>query len=127
MTTESKSMAAPPWATTLLLATISACASSPPMAWGATAHRYDSLLFVCRSVDPSDSRLNLRSQPRGLVKDTISKREVFYVWGRDLHRPQLGYVPVHFQRPLAPATGQHAKGVAGGWVWKAYITCELSN
>lgn len=93
----------------------------------ATIDRYDQLLFVCRSVDPSETRLNLRSRPGGIVKDTISRRENFYVWGHDLNHPQSGYVPVHFRRPRKDKAGQVPEELPGGWVWKNYVTCELSS
>lgn len=93
----------------------------------APINHYDKLLFVCRSVDPSDTRLNLRSRPGGIVKDTISRTQDFYVWGNDLSHPQFGYVPVHFRSPSSNKAGQIRKELPSGWVWKTYITCELSS
>jgi len=93
----------------------------------ATVNRYDKFLFVCRSVDPSDTRLNLRSQPGGMVMDTISRKEIFYVWGYGLNHPKSGYVPVHLRRPSKDNPRQPPEELPGGWVWKNYITCELSS
>ena len=104
-----------------------ACFSVVTEASSTTINRYDKLLFACRSVDPSDTRLNLRSQPGGIVKDTISRREIFYVWGYGFNHPRSGYVPVHFRRPKNDKAGQNPEELPGGWVWKDYITCELSS
>ena len=93
----------------------------------ATNNRYDKFLFVCRSVDPGYTRLNLRSQPGGIVKGTISRSEIFYVWGYGLNHPKSGYVPVHFRQPSKDRAGQNPMELPGGWVWKNYITCELSS
>jgi hypothetical protein len=111
--------------TTVLLATASI--SVVTEASFGKINRYDKLLFVCRSVDSSDTRLNLRSRPGGIVKDTISRRENFYVWGYGLNHPHSGYVPVHFRRPEKDNAGQNSEELPGGWVWKNYITCELSS
>jgi hypothetical protein len=111
--------------TTVLLTTASICVVTE--ASFAKINRYDKLLFVCRSVDSSDTRLNLRSRPGGIVKDTISRRENFYVWGYGLNHPNSGYVPVYFRRPEKDNAGQNSEELPGGWVWKNYITCELSS
>jgi len=112
-------------ANALLLTT---CCLSTTRSWAAPANRYDTVLFVCKSIDPTNSRLNLRSQPHGLVKDTISHKELFYIWGAELNRPQHGYVPIYFRRPETPQkTGPTPKNWPSGWVWNAYITCEISN
>jgi hypothetical protein len=110
---------------TIMLTT--ACFPFSTEASSTSNNRYDKFLLVCRSVDPSDTRLNLRSQPGGIVKDTISRREVFYVWGYSLSHPKSGYVPVHFRRPRFEKAGQSPEELPGGWVWKNYITCELSS
>jgi len=36
-------------------------------------------------------------------------------------------VPVHFRRPEKNNAGQNLEELPGGWVWKKYITCELSS
>jgi hypothetical protein len=54
----------------------------------AQPNRYDHVLFICQSVDPTDSLLNLRGRPGGVIKDTISRKERFYVWGFNLNRPR---------------------------------------
>lgn len=113
-------------ANALLLTTTCFLTTTPT--WAAPVSRFDTALFVCQSLDPTNSRLNLRSQPRGIVKDTISRKELFYIWGADLNRTQHGYVPIHFRRPeTLKKTGPTPKDWPSGWVWKAYITCELSN
>ena len=94
--------------------------------------RYANSIFVCRSVDPSDTPLNLREKPAGRILGTLSPQSVLYVRGRDLRNPVLGYVPIRFYLELAPAAPRRGaenavSSAPAGWVWKSYITCELSS
>ncbi len=92
--------------------------------------RYDSALFVCRSIDPTNTPLNLREKPFGRILGTLSSQNLLYVRGRDLRRPLQGYVPVRFtlesglNGPRREA-GQPVPSAPAGWVWKTYLTCEL--
>jgi hypothetical protein len=100
-----------------------------PVAASAT-DRYNSALFVCRSIDPTNTPLNLREKPFGKILGTLSRQSLLYVKGRDLWRPIQGYVPVRFclESVLAGprrAAGQPAPSAPAGWVWKTYLTCEL--
>lgn len=105
------------------------------MVTAAAAHgqsRYDNLLFVCRSLDPTGSPLNRRSQPHGAVLGVIGRKTAVYVFGRDLRQPVRGYVPIHFSPPgpphsPAPQDGKLRQPRPDGWVWKAYLRCELSS
>jgi hypothetical protein len=94
--------------------------------------RYANAMFVCRSVDPSGSALNLRQQPAGRILGTLSPQSVLYVRGRDLQNPIRGYVPIRFYLELAAADPQKGaensvSSAPAGWVWKSYLTCELSS
>lgn len=94
------------------------------------ADRYDSALFVCRSIDPTNTPLNLREKPFGRILGTLSRQSLLYVRGRDLRRPLQGYVPVRFYMQSAidgprRAAGQPVPSAPAGWVWKTYLTCEL--
>lgn len=90
--------------------------------------RYDRMLFVCRSIDPTGTPLNRRREPRGEVLGILHSRHIFYLLGKDLRLPVAGYVPVYFSPPDQPTKGApsgHRK--PDGWVWKSFITCELST
>ncbi|MEB3318505.1 MAG: hypothetical protein VKO39_10265 [Cyanobacteriota bacterium] len=94
--------------------------------------RYAKAVFVCRSVDPSGSALNLREKPAGRILGILSPQSVLYVRGRDLQNPVRGYVPIRFYLELAavdPRQGAEnsVSSAPAGWVWKSYITCELSS
>jgi hypothetical protein len=94
--------------------------------------RYANSILVCRSVDPSDTPLNLREKPAGRILGTLSPQSVLYVRGRDLRNPVRGYVPIRFYLELAPAAPRRGaensvSSAPAGWVWKSYITCELSS
>ena len=102
--------------------------SQPWAAFG--VDRYANATFVCRSVDPTNSFLNLREQPAGRILGTLSPQSVLYVKGRDLQNPSRGYVPIRFYLELAPADRRQGaerslSSAPAGWVWKRYITCEL--
>lgn len=91
-------------------------------------YRYDRMLFACRSTDPTGTPLNRRRAPRGEVLGVLDSRHIFYLMGRDLRLPVMGYVPIYFSPPDQPtkeAPGGQRK--PDGWVWKSFITCELSN
>jgi hypothetical protein len=108
------------------LAAVLPVATSPAQA----ADRYDSALFVCRSIDPTNTPLNLREKPFGRILGTLSRQSLLYVRGRDLRRPLQGYVPVRFYMQSAidgprRAAGQFGPSAPAGWVWKTYLTCEL--
>ncbi|MEB3259286.1 MAG: hypothetical protein VKP63_01515 [Cyanobacteriota bacterium] len=92
--------------------------------------RYDRAILVCRSIDPTNTLLNLRAQPRGRILGTLSRQSVVYVRGQDWRHPIRGYVPIRFYLEARPASaGEDVVGTAAtapaGWVWQAYLTCEL--
>lgn len=94
--------------------------------------RYANAMFVCRSVDPSGSALNFRQKPAGRILCTLSPQSVLYVRGRDLQNPVRGYVPIRFYLELAAADPRKGaensvSSAPAGWVWKSYLTCELSS
>ena len=95
-------------------------------------NRYDSLLFVCRSLDPTGSPLNRRSQPHGAVVGVLRRETAVYVFGRDLRQPVRGYVPIHVAPPgpayaPAPQASRFREPRPPDWVWRAYLRCELSS
>ncbi len=107
-------------------------AQAPRSAQAAGRDRYDSAILVCRSIDPTNTLLNLREQPRGRILGTLSRQSVVYVRGRDWRQPIGGYVPIRFYLEARPAVnGKDATGKAAtppaGWVWQAYLTCELAS
>lgn len=92
--------------------------------------RYANAVFVCRSVDPTTTALNLREKPAGRILGILSPQSVLYVRGRDLEHPIRGYVPIRFVLERTPATPPRGaetvvSSAPAGWVWKRYITCEL--
>ena len=94
--------------------------------------RYANAVFVCRSVDPSGTALNLREKPAGRILGTLSPQGVLYIRGRDLRNPVRGYVPIRFYLELPRADSRRGaenavSSAPAGWVWKSYITCELSS
>ena len=108
------------------LLTAATLSASPAQA----TDRYDRALFVCRSVDPTNTLLNLREKPFGKILGALSRRNLLYVRGHDLRRPIQGYVPVRFYLESGlgnpgPSTGQRVPSAPAGWVWKTYLTCEL--
>jgi len=107
-------------------------AQGPLPARAGPLDRYDRTLWVCRSIDPTNTLLNLREQPRGPILGTLSRQSVVYVRGQDWRHPIRGYVPIRFYLEARPAGA--GKDVAGtvatapaGWVWQAYLTCELAS
>ncbi|MFM1798778.1 MAG: hypothetical protein RLZZ117_1056 [Cyanobacteriota bacterium] len=100
--------------------------SSSPLA----ADRYDTAIFVCRSVDPTPTPLNIREKPFGRILGRLSPQSLLYVRGRDLKQPVRGYVPIRFYLEVTSAdlertTTPSLPSAPAGWVWKNYITCEL--
>jgi hypothetical protein len=109
-----------------------AIASGATAAQAQVQHRYDKAVFACISIDPTGTPLNLRRSPHGTIVGTVSGQQVVYVRGRNLRLPEQGYVPVYLQGAALHAPATVGAGHAGaapptGWVWKAFITCELSS
>lgn len=120
------------WGLTNLAIMIWLLAQPLAAAAGSGPERYDTMVFVCRSVDPSGTPLNRRYSPHGPVVGVLKSNNVFYSRGWDLRRPVRGYVPIRLTTGKAAnaagttsATSSTAE--ADGWVWKAYIACELQN
>jgi hypothetical protein len=54
------------------------------------ADRFDTAIFVCRSVDPTPTPLNLREKPFGKILGRLSPQSLLCVEGRDLRQPIRG-------------------------------------
>ena len=115
------------------------CLASLVLGWGfgslsspvQAADRYDKAIFVCRSVDPTTTLLNIREKPFGQVLGRLSSQRLVYVKGRDLRQPIRGFVPIRFDLELGSDDRRRSPGTLpsapAGWVWKTYLTCELAS
>ncbi|MEB3333554.1 MAG: hypothetical protein VKP70_01070 [Cyanobacteriota bacterium] len=74
------------------------------------ADRYAAAIFVCRSVDPPNTALNLREKPAGRILGILSPPSVLYIRGQDLENAVQGYVPIRFYLEMTPATQKKGAG-----------------